>query len=145
MAQYMREASNMDFWTEEVYGNPNKMTVMKVNTKTIESTEKGLTHGVTVKHLQELLLLTKQPMKELRIPNILSLTTHLKYTPNATVMIKLHPKQSQRTNLRNIDSYFLTYIIVIMHTTKNIERYNLNELKNGIKGNASWHSDVIFS
>lgn len=30
-----------------------------------------------------------------------------------------------------------------MHTTKNIERYNLNELKNNIKGNASWHSDVL--
>jgi hypothetical protein len=29
-----------------------------------------------------------------------------------------------------------------MHTAKNIERYNLNELKNNIKGQASWHSDV---
>lgn len=29
-----------------------------------------------------------------------------------------------------------------MHTIKNIERFNLNELKNGIKGKASWHSDV---
>jgi hypothetical protein len=29
-----------------------------------------------------------------------------------------------------------------MHNIKNIERFNLNELKNGIKGQASWHSDV---
>lgn len=33
-------------------------------------------------------------------------------------------------------------IIEYMHTIKNIERFNLNELKSGVKGQASWHSDV---
>lgn len=28
-----------------------------------------------------------------------------------------------------------------MHTIKNIERFNLNQLKNNIKSQASWHSD----
>jgi RNA-binding motif X-linked protein 2 len=28
-----------------------------------------------------------------------------------------------------------------MHTAKNIERFNLNELKNNVKGSASWHNE----
>lgn len=34
--------------------------------------------------------------------------------------------------------------LIFMHNIKNIERYNLNELKNNTKSNASWHTDVLF-
>jgi hypothetical protein len=30
-----------------------------------------------------------------------------------------------------------------MHNIKNIERYNLNEIKNNTKSQASWHTDVF--
>ena len=33
--------------------------------------------------------------------------------------------------------------LILMHNIKNIERFNLYELKNNVKGSASWHSDVI--
>ena len=29
-----------------------------------------------------------------------------------------------------------------MHTIKNIERFNLNELRNNVSKEGSWHSDV---
>lgn len=45
MAQFTKEASEMDCFMVKESGNLRKMTAMKVNTETIKNTAKGLIDG----------------------------------------------------------------------------------------------------